>query len=338
MPPRRAKTTGLTDYFDQEVGWNTPPPVGIQRAGDLGPMINPKAIRRFEKHKHHWAPGVPGYDAKKDHHSEEYKNTHLMHHRKAKKAPHKKHKRTEQERQEHLAKMKEWSNKVQEEHQNAMRVFLSANAFEPGSKAPILIALEYINRKLTEFTGLRKQAVDTEKARGLDKKSTRESISAALARERTPAVNTERLENALSAIKVYFESNPVFHDHYRVHEPPARGMNYLSTAILYFKTVKHQIMKAAVHKTHHLATTSALAKEFLHHNEKAAELLGKMHKGWKAHLLKSKQPNAEEHNAYLLHVMHSKFREWRAGHPDAKVPPYARRFEPGYIPKHLHGG
>jgi hypothetical protein len=333
MPPRRAKTTGLTDYFDKEVGWDRSPSLGNQRAGDLAPKLDPKTIRRFEKYKQHWVPGVPGYDAKKDHHSEEYKNTHLMHHRKAKKAPQKKHKRTEQERQEHLAKMKEWSEKVQDEHQNAMRIFMSANAFQSGEdRASILSALEYINRKLAEFTGIRRGRVISEKARGLDPKTTRANISAALADERTPPVNPTRLGSALTAIETYFDSEPVFKDHYKVHKPPHEGMTFLSTAILYFKTVKHQIMKAAVHKTHHLASASPLAREFLHHNEKAAELLAHMHKGWKAHLLKPRLPNAEEHNKYLKHVMHSKFHEWKAGHPNEKTPSYVRRFDPEFIP------
>jgi hypothetical protein len=327
----------LTDYFDQEVGWARTPSIGFQRAGDLGKWVPKRPDSgpgQIEPHKPRWVPGVPGYDPKKDRHTDEYKEHHKKHHaphKKAKKAPNKKHKRTEQERAEHLANMKAWSEKVQTEHQNAMRIFLSENAFQDGSKAPILIALEYINRKLSEFTDLRKKAVDNEKAKGYDKKTTRESISTALANERTPTVNAERLGNALNAIKIYFDSKPVFDDHYKVHETPTHGMTFLSTAILYFKTVKHQIMKAAVHKARHLPTKTGQVEEFLRHNDHAEDLLHKMHKGWKAHLLKDGPPNAAEHNAYLKHVMHSKFHEWQKGHPDEKVPPYARRFEPGYV-------
>ena len=247
-----------------------------------------------------------------------------------------KHRRTQEENNAHLAKLKAMGQFVKEHHQAAKTIFIENNAFvKVEGIAPIVSALNFVQKRLDLCTEKRRDGVDDSKKASFergetDKKVVRQEVTHYLATLKTPQIDQEKLDKHLKSIQDYFGDNPAFMDFYNVSSKPE--MTYLSTAILYLKTVKHQIMKAAAHKARHLPKTEEIEK-FLEHNDKAGDLLHKMHKGWKAHLVRPELPNHIEHNKLLRHFMHSKFREWKHGHEDVKkIPGYIRRFDPAYKP------
>lgn len=234
---------------------------------------------------------------------------------------------------------KEMSKNVNTHHKEAMAIITETIAF---GHPELLKAITFIDTTLRALKDRNKNAYNDLKtehpfSQGADRKAQRLAVNKGMAalKVQKDDVNFERLEKNMSRLTVYFREAPEFKDYFDVSDLPT--MSYLSTAIAYFRMVKHETMKSVIFKLHHLPIKTEQMEKFLNHNRQAEEILHKMRKGWHSGMVRKVREDATEHNALQRRIMTAKYKEYIHLHPGAEIPKYVQRFAPDYKPKKSAG-